>query len=306
MGKERARAWPGPRSRSAREKVKEQNEWFRQAQWACKYWPADFTMQIREAVAGTPLLYRDLMTMIMANRAWAIELDDGRTIYPMPARQDVSLSLDVLGQTPGDVLTRGDTWWAPAADPEPGFVLSYVSPTEPAKWAPVAAVGGLSVIGTTVLAADAPSISWPVISDQYQDLVLSLYGRGTDAANGVSVLMRVNGSAAAIYDYYRLNSFAAANGAGQTSAVLGSLEGAGSPAGAANQITLEIAGYACATLHKSWTGNTGLKIGNNAADMLWQLIGGFIRTNSPIASLEIFPISGQFLAGTRATLYGRG
>src|SRR3546814_3988250 len=54
---------------------------FRQAQWATKYWPSPMVVDIAEAVKGTPLLPRDIMTMIMSGRAFMLTLADGRRSY---------------------------------------------------------------------------------------------------------------------------------------------------------------------------------------------------------------------------------
>ena len=110
-GKERVRVWPKSRGRTLSDKTKNQMEWFRQAQWATKYWPAICQWQYAQAVSGTPLLPRDLMTMNMAGRMNTIAFNNGKVIWPVVARQDVSASLDILGNQQGYMLIRGASFW---------------------------------------------------------------------------------------------------------------------------------------------------------------------------------------------------
>lgn len=111
QGVERNRAWPKKRGRPKNSTTREQNEWFRQAQAATKYIDAQLMTSVMEATAGTPLLPRDLLTMMFANRFIMIEMPDGRKLYPVTAKRDVSDSLDTLGQTVGFTLRRGTQFW---------------------------------------------------------------------------------------------------------------------------------------------------------------------------------------------------
>lgn len=111
-GQERARAWPKKRGRPKSALTREQVDTFRQCQWAIKYWPPEMQKACAEAVAGTPLLPRDLMTMIMYGRFVQVGYEDGgRDLYSMAQLNDVSQSLDVISSTPGDTLVRGAEYW---------------------------------------------------------------------------------------------------------------------------------------------------------------------------------------------------
>lgn len=159
QGVERVRVWPKKRGKPKDPRVAEQNEWFRQAQWACKYWPASLQATVRAAVAGTPLMPRDLQTMIMAGRLLAIDIPGYGTIWSIAAMNDVSKSLDVISPNPGDVLTRGAEYWQAAAEPAAGYVLTWQGPDEPAKWTPKGGGGGgtWAVAGYWNAAIDGPS-----------------------------------------------------------------------------------------------------------------------------------------------------
>jgi hypothetical protein len=105
------RPWPvskptkpgSPRARTAKA--------FGAANRACKVTEASWYGEHWAATRGTPLLPRDLMIAFMYGRAITLIDQDGRTIYSMAARADVSKSLDVLGNTPGSKLIRGAQYW---------------------------------------------------------------------------------------------------------------------------------------------------------------------------------------------------
>jgi len=63
-------------------------------------------------VEGSPLLPRDVFTMMMFARLYAFKLANGREIWPLTSRIDVSEALDVLGAQPGDTLIRTTDGWA--------------------------------------------------------------------------------------------------------------------------------------------------------------------------------------------------
>lgn len=135
-GQERARAWPKPRGPAKTPSEKDRQEWFRQAQWATKYWEPRMQYFCAKAVAGTALLPRDLMTMIMAGRAYFYTRTDGTRIYSFAMVKDVSESLDVIGQTPGDILFRGPKSWLALPGGEDKSVLTYDGPTNTVFWGP--------------------------------------------------------------------------------------------------------------------------------------------------------------------------
>jgi len=117
-----ASPWPKKRGKPKSAVTRAQNEWFRQAQWATKYWPAQSQLDCAKAVAGTALLPRDLMTMIMAGRCYMLTFKDGRKMYSKQMVSDVSQSLDVIAQEPGSMMFRGPQYWQPVLPGAPGNV----------------------------------------------------------------------------------------------------------------------------------------------------------------------------------------
>jgi hypothetical protein len=124
-GSPRARPWPPSRPTkdgSARQRTARA---FAAANRACKVTEASWYGEHWQATRGTPLLPRDLMIAFMYGRAITLIDQNGKTIYSMAARADVSKSLDVLGNTPGDFLVRGPKFWEVMKAPpiNPGVFL---------------------------------------------------------------------------------------------------------------------------------------------------------------------------------------
>lgn len=136
-GVPRVRAWPPKKPVARSAKWTEQIEWFRQANWATKFWPAEYHWTIREATKGSPFYPRDIMLMLMSGRFAYISFTDGTTVYPMAARQDISQSLDVLSNQPNSVLVRGPEWWTAAQAPLANMVLQSGPVGGPPFWATV-------------------------------------------------------------------------------------------------------------------------------------------------------------------------
>lgn len=111
QGAERIRIWPKKRGRNVPAEQKEQMEWFRQVQWAFKYLDPRTQYMFMEATKGTPLLPRDLFTMMLAGRWLEFVLPDNRVITSVQSQYDVSESLDVLGSVVGNTLIRGPDRW---------------------------------------------------------------------------------------------------------------------------------------------------------------------------------------------------
>lgn len=111
-GAERVRRWPKKRPGPGSPKQRQEREKFRQCQKAKQYVAPAVARYLEKTVEGSPLLPRDALTMMLYNRWFMLDLDDGRKLWPMPAIFDVSEALDVLGQPQeGDILVRGPKYW---------------------------------------------------------------------------------------------------------------------------------------------------------------------------------------------------
>lgn len=139
-GQERARAWPKKRGKKLHPKVLDRMEWFRQAQWATKYMAPEMYWKAAAAVNGSPILPRDILTMMMAGRLLAFERPNGSTLWSEAVRMDVSQALDVITDAPGSLLVRGpDGWISIPAGPE-GYSLQSMGEGLSPEW--VASGGG--------------------------------------------------------------------------------------------------------------------------------------------------------------------
>ncbi len=118
-GVERTRKWPDKRgSRQTRGQL-DQQEWFRQANWAFKLMDPKSQAILRHAAEGTSLYPRDVFSIMASGGFFALVMEDGKVAYPMATIQAVSESLDSITQTIGYTLVRGPQFWH-GAPPAPG------------------------------------------------------------------------------------------------------------------------------------------------------------------------------------------
>jgi hypothetical protein len=111
QGQLRARAWPKHRKRERTTAEVEREQTFANVQRVWNYYLPAGQMWMREATGPTPMLPRDMFTMMLYNRLFAVQMLNGKTIYPMPAKLDVERALDAITQTPGQTLIKTPTGW---------------------------------------------------------------------------------------------------------------------------------------------------------------------------------------------------
>lgn len=135
-GTPRIRKWPKKRGKNLHPKTLKQMEWFSQANKLCRYIdPAQLAIAKR-VTAGTPLMPRDILLMAMSGRLYSVELEGRGEIYPVAAINDVSRSLDVIAQKPGDMMARGPTFWQRITPGPAGQVLTSVGPNDAPRFEP--------------------------------------------------------------------------------------------------------------------------------------------------------------------------
>lgn len=111
FGTERTRKWPRKKPKRPTPAEKRTRDQFRTMQRATKYFAPRMYLDFMNMVEGTPLLPRDVMTMMLANRLFAFVTEQGKVLWPMPARIDVSEALDTINNEPGKSLIRGEQGW---------------------------------------------------------------------------------------------------------------------------------------------------------------------------------------------------
>lgn len=127
-GSIRVRAWPRERGRSGTPAQIANREKFAEVQRASRFIDPTTYANIVNATQGTPLLPRDIITMMFYNRVCSFKLPDGRELMPTPVPNTVSEALDALGNVEGSTLERTAQGWRaipPGPDPSALTVARY-------------------------------------------------------------------------------------------------------------------------------------------------------------------------------------
>lgn len=124
-GSARTRVWPRKRGRGGTKAQKDNRDKFMNAQRATKYFAPGMYQHFMKQVEDSPLLPRDAMTMMLYNRLYAFILPSGKVLWPMPAYQDVSQSLDVISNEPGMTMFRGPDGWQAVMAPGPSAATRW-------------------------------------------------------------------------------------------------------------------------------------------------------------------------------------
>lgn len=172
--------------------------------------------------------------------------------------------------------------------------------------------GQSQIIAETELADAAASIAFSSIPAGFRRLILIVEARTDRADEADGVLVQFNSDGGSNYDYIRFyasSATAATVSAARatTSIMIGQAEAASSRASNWAPCEATIHDYA-ATDREKWisTSTTG-RMGNVSADadIVFGFQQGRWRSTAAITSITIIPqIGPNFVAGTRATLYG--
>jgi hypothetical protein len=169
--------------------------------------------------------------------------------------------------------------------------------------------GALMPIATTTLGAASALISFVGLDQSYTDLIIVATGRGDAALGNVDVRMQINGDTGANYDFESGNvnntALSAAASVAQTSATVGYFPAASAPANVANSVEISVPNYAGTTFQKDFRGNAALKTSTAVAGMWVINTSGAWRNTAAVNRIDLFPSSGNFVAGTKVTVYGR-
>jgi hypothetical protein len=162
----------------------------------------------------------------------------------------------------------------------------------------------------STLGASAANVDITGISATYAHLMVSLYGRGDTAATTTSVAIRFNGDAAANYDYQYLLGSAAAPAAAEsfanTSPVAALIPANTAGANLFGSAEIFIPNYAGSTNNKQYVSINAAKSATTTGTMFVIIYGGGWRSNAAINQVTLFPVAGNFVAGTRVTIHALG
>ena len=169
---------------------------------------------------------------------------------------------------------------------------------------------GWGAIADTTLGGSAANVDMTSIVGTYAHLLVVAYARSDAATNSVLTNLQFNGDTAANYDTQRLIGSAATVVASEsfaaTSMTFGSI--AANTAGAnlfGASITF-IPHYAGSANNKAAVSIAAQKNGTASGNMSSNVFAGFWRSNAAITRITLLPASGNFVAGTRVTLYALG
>lgn len=200
--------WPkkGKRFRSEAQEVAKRL--FREACDGLKRMDAKFLNYARENVKGTPMLPRDALMAAGYGRGPTIQFPDGRRIYSMATRIDMSMLLDNIGDQEGAMLYRGpDEFWVTLPPGEANQFLSVDENGFP-KWVTAPSSGGggggwfiqtASSVGTTARMTIGHKLYTRVDLAISQILINHMfsasenYGWGVYAVNASNVITAVLG-----------------------------------------------------------------------------------------------------------------
>ena len=157
-------------------------------------------------------------------------------------------------------------------------------------------------LATTTLGSAAASISFSSISSAYTDLRVVLTALGDATALGYDLRSRINGDTATNYSRtYIAGSGSAASSSRVTSQTyITATQNAGLSTTIPSLFTFDYFSYAGST-NKSLL-LTSSQDQNGSGDVNRQV--ALWRSTSAITSVSFFPQTGNFAAGTTATLYG--
>lgn len=169
---------------------------------------------------------------------------------------------------------------------------------------------GTGAIYDTTLGASAASIDVTGIVATYAHLRVVVYARGDTAAASVTTLLRFNNDASAIYDWQTTQAnnatLTATASIGATSVQLGQCAAGTATANIFDAGEIVIPHYAGTTNQKSATALSGFKGAATLGAFGSQTTVGWWRSVAAINRVTVFPSAGNFVAGTRLTIYAMG
>jgi hypothetical protein len=169
---------------------------------------------------------------------------------------------------------------------------------------------GVGSIYDATLGVAAAQIDITGLIATYAHLLVALYPRNDIASAAVVVYARFNADAGANYDSQLLRGQAATASAVETFAAaqaqIGTMPGAAAPANVFGALQLFIPNYANSANNKSYSAVSNAKTGTTTGTFFLDCFAGGWRSNAAINRLTFFSSGGNFVAGTRITVYAMG
>lgn len=140
----------------------------------------------------------------------------------------------------------------------------------------------------------------------YNHLAISLVGRSDVAATTTALQIRFNNDTGSNYDYTQASFIPTPGGSAAdaaTSIVCGSLLGATAPASTPTVMNLHLPNYAATVFFKEVTGTVFSRYGATTSNLAI-VFGGNWRSTAAITRVTVFPAAGNFILGSRLSIYG--
>jgi hypothetical protein len=162
----------------------------------------------------------------------------------------------------------------------------------------------------TQLGSAAASVTFSSIPGTMGALAVVWSARGDNPTLTVDHWVRFNADSSAIYEHEVLHAIGTAITASETlntnQARVGQMSAATAVANAWGAGVVWIPSYASASVYKASVGFCGLKWNTAAGSFRVHTAGSTWRSVAAVTSLVFLPAGGNFIAGSRFTLYGLG
>lgn len=188
---------------------------------------------------------------------------------------------------------------------------SLAYPTVPSSLIPFASAAAeqsaLVELDSTTLGAPASEITFSGISQDYTDLMLSLFGRGDAAVTNISANLSFNSDTGTNYDKQRVTGVSSTVSAGvslgSVPMALGLLPGASAPANVAGGLTATAFDYVQTSWQKAVITREAHKQSTSSGGLRAESQAYFWRSTNAITSITLTANTGNFATNTTATLY---
>ena len=170
-------------------------------------------------------------------------------------------------------------------------------------------VGGMAQIGDTTLGAPAAQIDFQNIPQTFAHLLALITARGDVAATLTALNLRCNGDVGANYwvqgGQASAATMTAAESLSQTLAIIGYATGATAIAGYQGSAILFVPNYTAAT-PKTMLNLSGILTSGGTGGQVFRFGSAEYAQSLAVNRLTFLPGGGNFIAGSRVTLYGMG
>lgn len=169
--------------------------------------------------------------------------------------------------------------------------------------------GVMRPVSDVVLSVAASSVTLSSLPTDLQHLLIVVTARSSVAATSENVRLRFNSDTGANYDYQVLaagSAMTAVESFGANQVNLAGIPGASSPAGRFGLMEVWVPSFGATDSQKTAMVTNSRFRTNTTTDFTLQYVGGWWRNSAAITSVEFILASGQFVVGSRFTVYGLG